>query len=382
MLADPRLPADRPQPPPRRHRHAARPADELPRLHRPHPRRGRHARPDPAATRATRRSRSASGTSPRATERSPSGPFENWPLGQGLRALLRVPRRRHEPLGTGADPRQHLRRPAPHARRGLPPERGSRRRGDRPAARAAPQPARPTVPALARHWAQATRPTTWPPSGSNATRTLRRRLGRVAPGDAGPPGRRSASCRPAPSCPHPSEHVPDWDDLDADHRRCTRAHDGGVRRVPHPRRRADRPGARRARRARRAGRTPSWSSSRTTARRARPGRTARSSEFRFAQGRDEDLGLNLAHIDDLGGLRSYNHYPWGWAEAGNTPFRRFKRYTFEGGVRDPLIISWPAGLGAAGEIRHQYSHAVDVLPTLLDLLGIDAAGAAERGTSR
>ena len=96
------------------------------------------------------------------------------------------------------------------------------------------------------------------------------------------------------------------------------------------------------------------------------------SEFRFAQGRDEDPELNLAMIDELGGHRTYNHYPWGWAEAGNTPARRFKRYTFEGGVRDPFIISWPAGLDATGEIRHQYSHAIDVLPTLLDLLDLDA----------
>ncbi len=96
------------------------------------------------------------------------------------------------------------------------------------------------------------------------------------------------------------------------------------------------------------------------------------SEFRFAQGRDEDVELNLALIDELGGQRTYNHYPWGWAEAGNTPARRFKRYTFEGGVRDPFVISWPAGLDAAGEVRHQYSHAIDVLPTLLDLLGLDA----------
>ncbi len=95
------------------------------------------------------------------------------------------------------------------------------------------------------------------------------------------------------------------------------------------------------------------------------------SEFRFAQGRDEDPELNLALIDELGGHRTYNHYPWGWAEAGNTPVRRFKRYTFEGGVRDPFVISWPAGLDAAGEVRHQYSHAVDVLPTLLDLLDIE-----------
>jgi arylsulfatase len=95
------------------------------------------------------------------------------------------------------------------------------------------------------------------------------------------------------------------------------------------------------------------------------------SEFRFAQGRDEDLALNLRLVDELGGRRTYNHYPWGWAEAGNTPVRRFKRYTFEGGVRDPCIISWPGGLDAAGEVRHQYCHAIDLLPTLLDVVGVD-----------
>ena len=63
---------------------------------------------------------------------------------------------------------------------------------------------------------------------------------------------------------------------------------------------------------------------------------------------EDDLELELAHYDDLGGFRSSGHYPWGWALAGNTPFRRWKRYTFEGGVRDPLILSWPAGLAARG----------------------------------
>ncbi len=95
------------------------------------------------------------------------------------------------------------------------------------------------------------------------------------------------------------------------------------------------------------------------------------SEYRFAQGRDESFELNLDRIDDLGGPRAYNHYPWGWAEAGNTPVRRFKRYTFEGGVRDPMIISWPGGLAAAGEIRHQYAHAVDLYPTLLEMAGVE-----------
>ncbi len=86
----------------------------------------------------------------------------------------------------------------------------------------------------------------------------------------------------------------------------------------------------------------------------------------------DDLDKELAHYDDLGGFRSSGHFPWGWALAGNTPLRRWKRYTYEGGVRDPLIVSWPAGLaGRDGELRRQYCHAVDVMPTILDLLGID-----------
>ncbi|MFT7608755.1 MAG: arylsulfatase A-like enzyme [Candidatus Aldehydirespiratoraceae bacterium] len=86
----------------------------------------------------------------------------------------------------------------------------------------------------------------------------------------------------------------------------------------------------------------------------------------------DDLVAELARYDDLGGFKSSGHYPWGWALAGNTPFRRWKRYTFEGGVRDPFIVSWPGGLDGAGTIRDQYAHAIDVLPTLLDLLGIDS----------
>ena len=82
----------------------------------------------------------------------------------------------------------------------------------------------------------------------------------------------------------------------------------------------------------------------------------------------------LARIDELGGPRVHNNYPWGWTVAGNTPFRRWKREVHEGGVADPLIVSWPARIDARGEVRRQYVHAVDLLPTVLDVVGVDAPG--------
>ncbi len=85
----------------------------------------------------------------------------------------------------------------------------------------------------------------------------------------------------------------------------------------------------------------------------------------------ESLEENLRRIDDLGTPRAHNHYPWGWAWAGNTPLKRFKRDTHEGGVCDPLIVHWPARLGRPGETRHQYGHVVVRTPTILDLLGVE-----------
>ena len=66
-------------------------------------------------------------------------------------------------------------------------------------------------------------------------------------------------------------------------------------------------------------------------------------EMKFANGIADDLAQNLAQIDELGGPRTYNHYPTGWAMAFNTPFKMWKRYEFNGGTADPCIISWPAG---------------------------------------
>ncbi|MCX7620823.1 MAG: arylsulfatase [Acidimicrobiales bacterium] len=93
-------------------------------------------------------------------------------------------------------------------------------------------------------------------------------------------------------------------------------------------------------------------------------------EHRFTHDLLDDLADTLAHIDDLGGFRSYNHYPWGWAWAGNTPLRLWKRYTWLGGVRTPLIVRWPANITDAGAIRTQFCHVIDLMPTILDAVGI------------
>ncbi len=85
----------------------------------------------------------------------------------------------------------------------------------------------------------------------------------------------------------------------------------------------------------------------------------------------EALDDILPKMDQLGGPSSYNHYPWGWSWAGNTPFRRWKKEVYRGGATDNLIVSWPAGIKARGENRNQYAHAIDMVPTVLDVLGIE-----------
>ncbi|MGA8716649.1 MAG: arylsulfatase [Solirubrobacteraceae bacterium] len=95
-------------------------------------------------------------------------------------------------------------------------------------------------------------------------------------------------------------------------------------------------------------------------------------ENKLFNGIPDDLGQNLAMLDELGGPNAYNHYPNGWAMAFNTPFKMWKRYEFNGGSCDPCIISWPQGIKARNEIRHQYHHAIDITPTILDCLGVES----------
>lgn len=95
-------------------------------------------------------------------------------------------------------------------------------------------------------------------------------------------------------------------------------------------------------------------------------------EALFFNGANETLEDNLDYFDRWGGPDTYPHYSWGWTWAGNTPFRRWKRETYRGGVTDPCIVSWPDGIEARGEVRSQYAHVTDIVPTLLEAIGIEA----------
>ncbi len=108
---------------------------------------------------------------------------------------------------------------------------------------------------------------------------------------------------------------------------------------------------------------------------AEGGATGSFNEMRFFNMVPESFEDNFAHIDDLGGPSSYNHYAWGWAWAGDTPFRRWKRETYRGGSSDPFVVAWPAGIAARGEVRTQYAHAIDMVPTVLDALGVEPPAA-------
>ncbi|WIW48921.1 arylsulfatase [Bradyrhizobium sp. 62B] len=86
----------------------------------------------------------------------------------------------------------------------------------------------------------------------------------------------------------------------------------------------------------------------------------------------EPIAEKLARIDDIGGPDTHSNFPHGWAMASNTPLRRYKQNTHGGGIRDPFVFNWPKRIVAKGELRHQFVHACDLTPTLLELIGIDA----------
>jgi Sulfatase len=95
-------------------------------------------------------------------------------------------------------------------------------------------------------------------------------------------------------------------------------------------------------------------------------------ENNFFNGIIDTVEEEMNFLDVVGTEETYNHYPTGWAMAFSTPFKLFKRYAgHEGGTADPMIVTWPQGIKARGETRHQYLHAIDIVPTIYDCLGID-----------
>ncbi|WP_223693762.1 arylsulfatase [Leifsonia poae] len=97
----------------------------------------------------------------------------------------------------------------------------------------------------------------------------------------------------------------------------------------------------------------------------------------------EDDAYKIAHKDDLGTPKSYNHYAIGWAHAMDTPYQWTKQVASHwGGTRNGTIVSWPNGIAARGEIRNQFAHVIDVAPTVLAAAGIPEPSTVNGVTQR
>ena len=91
----------------------------------------------------------------------------------------------------------------------------------------------------------------------------------------------------------------------------------------------------------------------------------------FFNGVPESWEMALAHIDEIGGPKWFNHFPSAWAHAMNTPFQWTKQVASHfGGTRNGMVISWPARIRDAGGLRSQFLHVIDIVPTLYDAIGI------------
>lgn len=108
------------------------------------------------------------------------------------------------------------------------------------------------------------------------------------------------------------------------------------------------------------------------------GATAEGGDFgdinlrRYIQFLEEGFDEKLAALDGLGGPGYWNNYPRGWGHAGNTPLKWFKTHAHGGGVRDPLIVHWPKRIVQGGLVSPQFCHCADIVPTILDAIGVDA----------
>ena len=95
-------------------------------------------------------------------------------------------------------------------------------------------------------------------------------------------------------------------------------------------------------------------------------------EMRWFNGMVEDVDQAVRRLDDIGGPESHSNIPWGFSQVGNTPLKWYKQNTHAGGVRDPLVIHLPGGSQEDGSIRRSFCHAIDIMPTILELTGTEA----------
>jgi arylsulfatase A-like enzyme len=94
-------------------------------------------------------------------------------------------------------------------------------------------------------------------------------------------------------------------------------------------------------------------------------------EMTYFNGQLETVQDILKHYDELGGPTTYPHYAAGWAVAGDTPFEWTKQVASSyGGTRNGMVIHWPKGITAKGEVRSQWHHVIDVAPTILEAAGL------------
>ncbi len=94
-------------------------------------------------------------------------------------------------------------------------------------------------------------------------------------------------------------------------------------------------------------------------------------EMTYFNGQHESVQDILKHYDELGSPATYPHYAAGWAVAGDTPFTWTKQIASSyGGTRNGIVIHWPKGFAAKGELRSQWHHVIDVAPTILEAAGL------------
>ena len=104
---------------------------------------------------------------------------------------------------------------------------------------------------------------------------------------------------------------------------------------------------------------------------AEGGLTGTFNEMIVLNGLPDTVEEQLKRLDDFGGPMAYNHFNAGWAHATNTPFQWTKQVASHyGGTRNPMVVHWPKGIKAKGEIRSQWHHVTDIAPTVMEVAGL------------